>query len=38
MVTYEYMVRYTLIGTMLNGKKPRPETVSDDLVRVDATG
>ncbi len=38
LVTYEYMVRYTLIGTMLNGKKTRPETVSDDLVRVDATG
>ncbi|HCK55627.1 MAG TPA: hypothetical protein DIC23_20635, partial [Planctomycetaceae bacterium] len=38
LVTYEYMVRYTLIGTMLNGKKTRPETVSDDLFRVDATG
>ena len=30
LVSYEYMVRYTLIGTMLNGKKTRPEKVTDE--------
>ena len=35
LVTYEYMVRYTLIGTMLNGKKTRPKKVSDESSSID---
>jgi len=35
LVAYEYMVRYTLIGTMLNGKKTRPRKASDESPSLD---
>ena len=35
LVTYEYMVRYTLIGTMFNGKKTRPRKASDESPSLD---
>jgi hypothetical protein len=35
LVTYEFMVRYTLIGTMLNGKKTRPRKASDESPSLD---
>jgi len=38
LVTYEFMVRYTLIGTMLNGKKTRPRKASDESPSLDEPG
>ena len=31
LVTYRYLVRYTIIGTMLNGRKSRPSSVPSPL-------
>ena len=31
LLSYEYLVRYTLVGTMLNGKKTRPDKAPDEV-------
>ncbi|MEC9053943.1 MAG: hypothetical protein VX633_01460, partial [Verrucomicrobiota bacterium] len=31
LLTYRYLVRYTIIGTMLNGRKSRPSSVPSPL-------
>ena len=35
LLSYEYLVRYTLVGTMLNGKKTRPSKALEEVAATD---